>query len=194
MIELAWRTPSEWAARAAEQPLALLADHAHCELKAASSAQALIARNPDDPCGVERLAVMAEEEMQHFSAVARLLHARGGVLGPLRPNPYAEGLAQAAKEGRGDVLLDRFIVAGLIEARSLERFRLLEERLTDPDLVELYRALAPSEAAHQGMFFDLARRRAGQGVADERIETLRLREGRVAESLLFAPRVHSGVR
>ncbi|MDP6539021.1 MAG: tRNA isopentenyl-2-thiomethyl-A-37 hydroxylase MiaE [Planctomycetota bacterium] len=194
MIELAWRTPPAWATRVAEQPLALLSDHAHCELKAASTAQALIARHPDDALLVERLATMAEEEMQHFHAVVRLLHARGGTLGPLRPNPYAEALAQAAKEGRGDVLLDRLVLAGLIEARSLERFRLFEEHLADKELAALYRSLAPTEAAHQGMFFHLAHRRGGERVASERIEVLRRREGRIVEDLPFAHRVHSGLR
>ncbi|HJP02413.1 MAG TPA: tRNA isopentenyl-2-thiomethyl-A-37 hydroxylase MiaE [Planctomycetota bacterium] len=193
MIELAWRTPSEWVGRVAEQPLALLADHAHCELKAASSAQALIARHPDDALLVERLAAMAEEEMQHFSMVTRILHARGGALTRLCANPYAEALLNATKEGRGDTLLDRLVVAGLIEARSLERFRLLEEHLEDRELAALYRDLVPSETAHQGLFFHLARRRVGERAAGERIETLRQREGRLVASLPFSVRVHSGM-
>ena len=42
---LAWATPPEWVAAVATDTLSLLSDHAHCELKAASSAQALIAKN-----------------------------------------------------------------------------------------------------------------------------------------------------
>lgn len=46
MAQLAWRTPPEWVRRVEREPNLLLSDHAHCELKAAASAQSLIARNP----------------------------------------------------------------------------------------------------------------------------------------------------
>ena len=44
---LDYATPVEWVALVERSPLALLADHAHCELKAATTAQSLIAKNPE---------------------------------------------------------------------------------------------------------------------------------------------------
>ena len=41
-VELAWSTPRAWAVAALRDPLALVSDHAHCELRAASTGQALI--------------------------------------------------------------------------------------------------------------------------------------------------------
>ena len=40
-------TPAEWARLVEQDPISLLEDHAHCELKAAASAHALIAKNPE---------------------------------------------------------------------------------------------------------------------------------------------------
>ena len=42
MIELGYATPAAWAEPAVREPLALLSDHAHCELQAATAAQALV--------------------------------------------------------------------------------------------------------------------------------------------------------
>ena len=157
MFKLAYLTPPEWVARVEEDPVGLLADHAHCELKAASSAQAICIKHGDLTELVERLAQVAVEELTHFEQVVRALHARGGVLPYTPPNPYAEELYRGAATTRRELLLDRLVVSGLIEARSLERFHLLAEHLADQDLAGLYRELLPSEASHQGLFFRFAR-------------------------------------
>jgi len=194
VFRLDYETPPEWVERVAEEPLALLADHAHCELKAAASAQALIARYPQHGTLALRMAEVAGEEMAHFMRVLRELHARGGALERTTPSPYAEALhARSAAAGRTAVLLDRLIIAGLIEARSLERFHLLAEGLADEALAMLYRELLPSEAAHRGLFLGFARELYPRRRADERERELRAIEGEIVAELPFAVRVHSGV-
>ena len=47
-FELGWTTPAAWARAALAEPLALLSDHAHCELGAAAAAQRWILRRPGD--------------------------------------------------------------------------------------------------------------------------------------------------
>lgn len=193
-VELASRTPALWVGRVEREPLALLADHAHCELGAAASAQALVSRNPEKAELVEALAAVALEEMQHFGIVVRELHARGGSLGRAAPNPYAEGLLAGAAQGRRSVLLDRLLVSHLIEARSLERFQLLAEHLRDADLARLYRGLAPSEAAHRALFLRLARAYFDAPRVRSRLFELRALEARLLDGLPFCARVHSGTR
>jgi tRNA-(ms[2]io[6]A)-hydroxylase len=193
---LAWETPPRWVERAAEHPLELLADHAHCELKAASTSQSLIARHPEEDFLMQPLAEVAAEEMEHFALVHAELARRGGKLGPPQPSPYAAGLAQAARATRrGDAppLLDRLLVAALIEARSLERFRLLGEHLPDAELAALYRSLAGSEARHRALFLRLARSRFAGEAVQERHARLQELEGRLIAGLPFTPRMHSGL-
>lgn len=190
---LDWLTPPEWVRCVERDPLALLADHAHCELKAATTAQALIAKNPEHTALVLALGDVAIEEMQHFVRVIGVLHARGGALGPQHESPYAAGLHAASAASRSSLFLDRLVLAHLIEARSLERFHLLAHHLSDPELAALYQELLPSEAAHQGLYLRLAREAFGDDVVTARVARLRRLEGEVLSALPFAHRVHSGL-
>src|SRR5206468_4015599 len=88
-FELGWSTPRAWAEAALAEPLALLSDHAHCELGAAVAAQGLLARRPEDSRLVERMAAHALEELRHFKLVHRKLVELGGTLEPVRKNIYA---------------------------------------------------------------------------------------------------------
>lgn len=192
-FHLSWPTPAEWVRRVADDPEALLSDHAHCELKAAASAQGLIARNPRHERLVGLLAALAVEEMQHFEIVVAELYRRGGRLGYVQPNPYAEGLLASSAATRKNLLLDRLLVSSLIEARSLERFYLLSQHLSDPRLVELYRGLIASEASHQGLFLNLAREFFSREQVSERLDVLRTLEGEIVSRLPFDVRMHSGL-
>ncbi|MEZ6016412.1 MAG: tRNA isopentenyl-2-thiomethyl-A-37 hydroxylase MiaE [Planctomycetota bacterium] len=190
---LDWLTPCAWVGWVEREPLALLADHAHCELKAATTAQALIAKNPEQRLLVRELGEVAIEEMQHFVRVVGELYARGGELGAQDENPYAARLHAASTPTRTSLFLDRLVIAHLIEARSLERFHLLAHHLSDPALRDLYRELLPSEAAHQGLYVRLAREAFPADVVLRRIAELRAREGEVIAGLAFEHRVHSGI-
>ena len=192
-FELAWTTPRAWAEAALGEPLALLSDHAYCELGAAAAAQGLLARRPEDSRLVERLAAHASEELRHFRAVHRLLVELGGALEPVRTNPYAEGLLAHVQRGAGG-LVDRLLVFGLIERRSLERFELLAEVAAEraSELAALYAELAPSEAGHAALFLELARERAPAAELEVRLGRWLEREAELAAGLPFAPRIHSG--
>jgi tRNA-(ms[2]io[6]A)-hydroxylase len=173
------------------RPLALLADHAQCELGAAAAGQALIARYPDRPELVERMSALAIEELRHFRRVHRLLRERGGTLPTPSPNPYAEGLLRSAR-GSENPLLDRLLVAALIERRSLERFELLADAAEDPELASLFAELGPSEAGHGRLFLELAREVASEPAVHGRLQHWTLLEARLIQGLAFGFRIHSG--
>lgn len=59
---------------------------------------------------------------------------------------------------RATQLVHRLLIAGLIEARSCERFRLLSEQLQDQELAKFYKDLMISEANHYTMFLKFARK------------------------------------
>lgn len=196
MIELRWRTPPAWVAEVEREPLALLSDHAHCELGAAAACQALIVRNPGRDELVRELSETARTELEHFELVVRHLHRRGARLGHAEPNPYTAGLSRAAAQapapGELGVLLDRLLVAGLIEARSLERFHLLATELGDPELAALYRGLMASEARHRALFQRLALSYFEPERVAARLEELVEMEAACIAGLPGGPRIHSG--
>jgi tRNA-(ms[2]io[6]A)-hydroxylase len=209
LIALAWRTPAAWVESACSDAGALLSDHAHCELRAAASAQGLIERNPGRTRMVRHLAALAEEELGHFRRVLAVLARRGSTLQPAGANPYVEALLAAAREtratratyadharfngGREALLLDRLLAAGLIEARSRERFGLLAARAPDAELRRLYAELLPSEERHARLFAALAAEVAGADRARERLGELADLEAVAARAQARGPRVHSGV-
>ena len=192
MLRLDWRTPDSWAAAVLADPIALLSDHAHCELKAASAVQSLIVTYPDRQALVMQLGPMAVEEMQHFNQVVEVVAGRGQALRAARPSPYAEGLGKAARQGRKDLMLDRLLVAGLIEERSFERFELLAEHAEDGELKHLYRDLMISEARHRSLFALVARNYYSRAEVERREQELRAAEAAVIRVLPFEIRMHSG--
>jgi tRNA-(ms[2]io[6]A)-hydroxylase len=193
MLGLLKPTDPAWA-RAAQADLPkLLVDHAHCELKAAQSALSIVSRNGGDhPQLVSPLLALAREETVHFEAALEAAAARGVRVPPPEPDTYVSMLMKEAKrEGGGrSMLLDRLVIAALIEARSCERFKLLAEHLDDPELCELYRGLMASEARHYRLFVSIAEDIFGEARTHERLSTLAEREADVVSNLALGPTVH----
>ncbi len=173
-----------------------LQDHAHCEKKAAASALKLVADHPDRPELVRALAKLVREELEHFLAVLVELGRRGLPLPPDRGDPYAQALVAMVRSGDATArLVDRLLVAALIEARSCERLGLLAEALVEPRLRELYARLARSESGHERLFLELARGIAGDAgwtapEVDARLRALAEEEARIVARLPVLARVH----
>ena len=187
MLGLSVPTDDAWVEAALGNLDALLVDHAHCEMKAASNALSLAVRHGDRPELVDALTALAEEELAHFRRVHRLLVARGLPLGAPPIDPYAVELRRVAG-GRTATLVDRLLVGALIEARSCERFRLLSERAPDADLRAFYAELLASEAGHYRTFVDLAIAEAARDGIDAptvrvRLSVLTSHEGQIVARL-----------
>jgi tRNA 2-(methylsulfanyl)-N6-isopentenyladenosine37 hydroxylase len=181
-------TDPRWTAVAVAGLPETLADHAHCEKKAAASALKLVADHPDRPELVRALAKLAQEELQHLLAVLAELARLGIALGPDGGDPYAQALVRLVRGGAG-ALVDRLLVSALIEARSCERLLLLAEALPDPRLRALYARLARSEGGHERLFVDLALAEAGDA-ARSRLDELARAEAEIVRALPLLPRIH----
>lgn len=159
-------SPDRWLQTALSDLDTLLLDHAHCEKKAASTVLAFVFRHPElEMAGA--LSRMAREELTHFEMALRELRRRGLPFTKLPPAAYAGKMASPirAKETR-TALLDGFIVAALIEARSHERMALLAANVADPELRAFYGALCPAEERHAELMLDCAKQ---FGEIDERL-------------------------
>ncbi len=193
MLHLLAPTDASWVAAVEADLDRLLSDHAHCELKAAQSALGLVGRyGGERPELVEPLVALAREEASHFREVHVRLDERGAAFGLPSVDDYVKALREAARIDHRDhpALLDRLLVCCLIEARSCERFKLLAERLSLPELGAFYRGLMASEARHYRLFADLAEGCFGAAVARARLRTLAEREAEVASLLPLGPTVH----
>lgn len=199
MLCLIRPTSPAWVENALRDLDAVLIDHAHCEMKAAMNALSLSARAPN-PRVATQLAELAEEEASHFREVVHELEARGLSLGISPKDVYAESLRAAAHRTRPggrsneETLIDRFVVAALIEARSCERFRLLADALTaaGSPMAELYERLFVAEARHYRTFLDLATE-AARGDADRakaRLAELAIEEAAVCDNLAGVAEIH----
>jgi len=190
-------TDPRWAEIAADDLPAALADHAHCEMKAATNALSLATRWPATPRIARALADVAEEELRHFREVMTLLEARGIELGRPEVDVYATELRRAAnltgdKSPRGS-LADRLLVGALIEARSCERFRLLADALAarGDALASFYEELFACEARHYTTMVDLAALVLdSEPRARERLAALARAEGEIAARLGVRPTIH----
>lgn len=193
MLGLLAPTDPSWVQAAHRNLDRLLADHAHCELKAAQTALSLVGRYGGEmPELVGPLVALAHEETEHFREVEAKVRARGACIGLPEPDAYVVALRKAARGDGHDVpaLLDRLLISALIEARSCERFKLLAEELDDASLRAFYRELMAAEAGHYRLFMRLAEHRFGTEESRARVRTLAEREAALASSLPLAATVH----
>ncbi|MCZ6834545.1 MAG: tRNA-(ms[2]io[6]A)-hydroxylase [Planctomycetota bacterium] len=189
-------TPDAWAIEVLREPLALLNDHAHLEKKAATNALELLHRwpEPSPPENwVQVMTAVARDEIDHLAIVTKLLARRGGELTKNHGNPYAKALRELVRRGKGtEELMDRLMVAALIEARSCERFEVLSRNCGDDEvLAKLYAELWASEHGHFRVFINFARDLLPDDVVDERWEEMLKEEAAILQRQPPGPRIHS---
>ena len=168
----------------------VLVDHAHCEKKAAAHALALIAQYPEASDILDPLAALAQEELRHFRSVVKLVFARGQTLTQDRGDPYVKKLISHCRHGEPERLVDRLLMAAVVEARSAERLQLLGEALPPGDISAFYQRLALAEAGHHRLFVRLASKLIGRGPAHERHAWWLRVESDVVAAMPLLPRIH----
>lgn len=192
MFRLQLPTDPRWVDLAQQQVEEILTDHAYCEQKAASTAISLIIQFPEYPEMVQQMAELAREEMEHFIRVHQFILKRGYTFGKERKDEYVNEIRLFIRKGgkRTDPLIDRLLVAALIEARSCERFKLLSEQMQDPELAAFYRELMESEAGHYTLFITLARNITTREEADTRWNSLLEYEGNILKKYAKEATIH----
>jgi tRNA-(ms[2]io[6]A)-hydroxylase len=196
MLGLLVETDAAWGDEAARDLDAVIRDHAHCEMKAASHALSLAARHSEDLTLVRKLVALAQEELAHFDRVVEILASRGIALGTPPVDEYAAKLRErAAKLPRtcGEKIVspvvDRLLLCAVIEARSCERFKILLDHLGEPhELYAFYKELFAAEARHFREYVELASHAAGDAaLADARLVEIAKLEAEIVSSRTGAP-------
>ncbi|HYP74331.1 MAG TPA: tRNA-(ms[2]io[6]A)-hydroxylase [Polyangiaceae bacterium] len=192
MFDLRFKTPPEWLDVVFADFDAFLLDHAACERKAAATGMSFVVRYPDRSELIEPLIEFAREELEHFQIMYRIVHARGLIMADDYKDPYVNALRGRVRNGGLGMLLDKLLVAGIVEARGCERLFMVAEALKQRNspLAEPYLELARAEARHHGLFFRLARAYFDDQTIDERAATLLDYEAELVRGLPHRAAVH----
>ena len=184
-------TSDEWIHLALSNPIEILIDHAHCERKAAGVAIQIMFRYPSEPNLAEVLSPIAREELEHFEKILYFLKDLGHSLKAIKPPPYGGELAKSIRKEEPNRMLDSFLIAGLIEARSHERLSLLALNSEKKSFKDLYESLLESEARHFGIYWKLAKTKFPKEETYKRLDELSKVESEFLSKTFIMPRVHS---
>jgi tRNA-(ms[2]io[6]A)-hydroxylase len=142
---LLYSTPPQWAETVLQDFDRFLLDHAAAEKKASGMAISMISHYPDRVELVAAMTELAVEELTHFREVVKWIHRRGLLTAADGKDPYVIQFRSCMRSGREDFLLDRLLVAGVIEARGAERFGLVAAALETGPLQNFYQSITRSE-------------------------------------------------
>src|SRR5262245_46637462 len=181
MLHLQSETSDRWLAQVDSHLDDILIDHAHCEKKAAGTALNLIFHYVEDQELCREMAFIVNEELEHFQMVIDLLNRRGIRFRRLKPSSYGRELNDLCRKQEPDRAVDRLLVAGIIEARSCERFHVLAEHVQDPELRTFYAGLFESEARHHTTYTRLAKHFAPEEKVMARLDELAAQEAAIID-------------
>jgi tRNA-(ms[2]io[6]A)-hydroxylase len=191
MLHLQSDTSERWLAQVDADLPAILIDHAHCEKKAAGTALNLIFAYVENLELCREMTEIVREELEHFHMVLDLLAKRGIRFRRLPPSSYGRQLNDLVRKQEPQRAVDRLLVAGIIEARSCERFHVLSEHVKDAELAEFYRSLFESEARHHTTYTRLAKDFASDDIVMSRLDELAAAEAEIVARGEELPRMHS---
>lgn len=191
MLNLKSTSSDRWLRQVDESLDEILIDHAHCEKKAAGTAMNLLFAYVDHQLLTEAMTEIVNEELEHFHLVLKLLHQRNIPFRRLKPSSYGRKLNDLVRKTEPERAVDRLLVAGLIEARSCERFSLLQKHVTDAELADFYGSLFESEARHHTTYVKLARDFASDDQVRTRLSELAEAEAGILDEGDPYARMHS---
>jgi tRNA-(ms[2]io[6]A)-hydroxylase len=193
MLSLQSTSSERWLAQVHGHLDELLIDHAHCEKKAAGTAMNLLFAYIENHDLTRAMTEIVQEELTHFHQVLDILEQRGIRFRRLKPSNYGGQLHELIRKNEPGRAVDRLLVAGLIEARSCERFGLLREHLAqdEPQLAAFYDSLFESEARHHSTYVRLAKAYASDEEVHARLDELASAECRIIANGDELPRMHS---
>jgi tRNA-(ms[2]io[6]A)-hydroxylase len=190
-IDLTYDTPIEWAQNAIKDLPAFLRDHADCERKASAMAMSFVAKAHDKKEIIPELIDTAIEELEHFQSVYKIMEDKGVLLTHnIEKDTYIEDLIKLSRTKPEDRLIDRLLLASIIETRGAERFRLISEAIEDPELKKFYKDIWISEANHGNIFVRMALNYRPKDEIYKRLHELNDAEGEICKKLPWRHAVH----
>ncbi|HET6417405.1 MAG TPA: tRNA-(ms[2]io[6]A)-hydroxylase [Polyangiales bacterium] len=190
MPRLRLATSPSWIEVVLEDFDSFLVDHAACERKASATALKLVSHYSDRTLLVRELIPFAQEELDHYAQVMKIILERGLETRADEKDPYVGALMQLIKRGPEQYFLDRLLVLGVVEARGCERFGLVADALEPGALKDFYVEITRSEARHHGLFVRLAKEYFPTPRVQARLDELLDAEAKIVSELPHRPAVH----
>jgi tRNA-(ms[2]io[6]A)-hydroxylase len=167
-----------------------LLDHASCEKKASGMAMSIISHYPDKPVLLKAMLNLALEELGHFRDVMEIMLQKGLQAAPDTRDEYVNTFQQVMSRGKEAYLMDRLLVASIIEARGAERFGLIAEALPAGELKQFYSHISESESRHYQLFLNLAEEHCPTELIPQRLEELLAIEAEIIRKLPVRAALH----
>ena len=169
MLGLKSDTDKSWVQIVEKNLQQLLTDHAFAEQKAAAAAVSLIINYSEETEFVQAMSDHAIEEMGHFKMVHEIMISRNMTLGQDQKSDYAKHLSKffPKTKDRQQSMINRLLMAAMIEARSCERFSVLSNNMKDQELAKFFGDLLASEAGHYALFLGFARKYMDREIVDK---------------------------
>ena len=190
LLTLRYATPQEWTDTVLDNFTLFLNDHAQAEKKASGMAMSMLSHYPDKPELVKAMIDLSIEELAHFREIIKLMQAQNLCLGSDEKDPYVNELRQHMRKGTEVYMLDRLLIAAIIEARGCERFGLIGKHHSDPAMKSFYQLIADSEAKHHMLFIDLAALYFETTIIEERLSELLDIEAAIVKKLPHRAALH----
>ena len=168
-----------------------LQDHADCERKASATAMSLVAKYPDKTEIIPELIETAVEELEHFQMVYKIMEERGvELMHKIPEDPYIKQLIKSMHSGIKERFLDRLLIASIVETRGAERFKMVADAQTEPDMAKFYKMLWISEAKHGHIYVKMALNYFEEEKVYERLQWWVDRESEIMLNLEIRPVLH----
>lgn len=190
VLQLRYSTLDSWTQTVLGDFDSFLNDHAAAEKKASGMALSMALHYNDKPNIVAAMIDLAVEELDHFRAVVKILHARDINLARDEKDLYVNTLREQIRTGKNEYFLDRLLLGAIIEARGAERFGLVAQALPEGELKDFYGAITESEQRHNTLFIDLASHYFAPEVIQARLERLLDVEAGLIACLPDRPALH----
>ncbi|PIE87502.1 MAG: tRNA 2-methylthio-N6-isopentenyl adenosine(37) hydroxylase MiaE [Bacteroidetes bacterium] len=192
MLGLYSDTDPKWVAYVENDLSTFMSDHLFAEQKAASNGFSFVMQYPELTGLTKFMGQYAYEESEHFRRVLTFMQERGIPLQRDRKSAYVKHLRSFFKvsDDKMENLVNRLLIASLIEARSCERFALFSKKAKDPELAQFYHNLIKEEVGHYKAFLSLAKQFQDEAVVDEKWEQLKRYEADYMKNMGQSALVH----
>ncbi len=190
-VDIACPSKPEWIAAVMADFDTFLQDHLDCERKASAVAMSMVAKYPDRTEIIPELIEIGIEELEHFQQVYQLMVAKGvPMVHSIGEDPYLKILIKQCHSGRTERFLDRLLIASIVETRGAERFKLIADAQTDPELARFYKTLWVSEAKHGHVYTKMALNYFDEKTVYDRLNWWIEREAEAINSLEIRAALH----
>ena len=169
-----------------------LLDHASAEKKASGMAMNMLSHYPDRHELVDKMVELAIEELSHFKEVVKIIRERGLQLKGDEKDPYMNQFLKCIGKGHEQYLIDRLLVAGIVEARGHERFGLVAKHLPEHEtkLKQFYQSITRSEERYAQQFVELAHHYSVDVDVEQRHQELLIKEAEIMLSMPIRATLH----